>query len=178
MTPPVEFTARLRRDFGQRLRLRWSDSQHQWLVEQKVGRAAAPARPGTEMEDRWVQARDGYALVLTVAPGDRERCQHCGETVRLPVYDFRETACPRCGKLTRSCHWQLNDQLLEHLRRIDPMRDGPRRMARDADRATHAAEQSRIRANSNETESIIKDAIGQIGGFTTVGYTGKEIYQE
>ena len=178
LTPAREFTDRLQRDFGDRLRIRWSQASQQWLIEQKVGRAAIPARPGSELEDGWIRARDGYALVLTISPGDRERCQRCGETVRLPVYDFRETSCPRCGKLTRSCYWLLNDHLLEHLRWIDPLRDGPRRMAKDADRATQDAEKSRNRAASNETESILKDAIGQMGGFTTVGYTGREQHQE
>jgi len=51
-------------------------------------------------------------------------------------------------------------------------------MAAEADAATRAAEAGRQRDHSNQTESILKDAIGQIGGFTTIGYTGKEIYQE
>jgi len=168
------FADRLQQEFGGRLRLRWSQLDHQWMLEEKVGRASLPARPGSEMNDQWIRARDGYALVLTIAPGDREGCKHCSQTIKLPVFDFAETACPACGKLTRSCHWPLNDMLMQHLRMIDPLRDGPSKARDEADRATAAAAAGRQRDTSNAIESITKDNINQLGGFTVKGYTGRE----
>lgn len=177
MTAPSAFAKRLERDFQGRLRIRWSDSSNQWLIEEKVGRASAPAH-ARSYDDNLTRAAQGYSLVLTVAPGDRERCRKCGSTVKLPVFDFAETKCQTCGSLTRSCFWPLTDMLLEHLRKIDPLRDGPSRLRDEADAATRKASAERERRLSGSIEDHTKDLINTFGGFTSLGYTGREAMWE
>ena len=177
MNVPAQFQTRLLRDFSGRLRIRWSDQTHQFQLEEKVGRASMPAHSKSP-DDNKIRATEGYALVLTVAPGDREPCKTCGTTVKLPVFDFAETKCRTCGALTRSCYWPLTDMLLEHLRKIDPLRDGPSRARDEADKATATNTHRRERDLSNTLESIAKEHINELGGFTTIGYTGREAMWE
>jgi hypothetical protein len=177
MDAPGEFQRRLATDFNGRLRIRWSRQLNQWQIEEKVGRASMPATPRSP-KDNWIRAHDGYSLVLTVAPGDREQCQGCGNVVRLPTFDFAETKCDVCGKLTRSCYWPLTDILLEHLRKIDPLRDGPSRLRDEADAATKAAAIARQKQASNAIKDLTMDQINQIGGNFSVGYTGREAMWE
>lgn len=177
MEAPVAFQNRLSRDFGGRLRIRWSDATQQWQLEERVGRAAMPASPKSP-DDNKIRATEGYGLVLTVAPGDREPCKKCGSTIRLPTFDFAETRCSQCGTLTRSCYWPLTDILLEHLRKIDPLRDGPSRLRDEADAHTRRMAESRQRKTTNELEAVTLDHFNEIAQIPTFGYTGREAMWE
>lgn len=177
MEVPVQFQNRLSRDFGGRLRIRWSDATSQFQLEEKVGRAAMPASPKSP-DDNKIRATEGFSLVLTVAPGDREGCRKCGSTIKLPTFDFAETRCPQCRTLTRSCYWPLTDMLIEHLRKIDPMRDGPSRLKEEADLHTHQAAQARQKQASNAIKDITLDSFNEIAQIPTFGYTGPQAMWE
>lgn len=177
MQVPSQFQRRLLRDFGGRLRMRWSDATQQYQLEEKVGRASMPAHDKSP-DDNKIRATEGYGLVLTVAPGDREGCRQCGATIHLPVFDFAETRCPRCGALTRSCYWPLTDMLIEHLRKIDPLRDGPSRLKDEADTHNFQADQALQKKTSNTIKDITFDSFNEVAEIPTFGYTGPQAMWE
>lgn len=136
MTAPRWFLDALDRDFGGRLRLRWSPSRGEWHIEQRTGRGKILPRYVSERDDELIRARDGYDFVMAIRPGDRMPCPVDGATMKVPVMEFREALCPTCRRAGRdgrfrASFWPLSESLLTHLRRIDPERDGLQRMLRE-----------------------------------------------
>jgi hypothetical protein len=174
MTIPSWFSSALRAEFDNRLRVRWSDSQQQFLIEQKVGRQRAPKRRIDPLDDRAIQLRDGYAFVLGVTPGDRTSCPRCHRGTHVPVMRMKFATCEHCNKEFRACYWPLSDGLLQWLRWSDPYRDGLQRMERDL--LDHEAGQAvaKRRALSNDLENITKDEFTRLFDIQSVGYTGRE----
>jgi hypothetical protein len=176
---PSDFAEKLERDFGGRLRVRWSHQRGEYVIEEKVGRAALPAFRTSEIDDHMIRERDGYAFVLAVRPGDRMACPHCHLTMKVPVREFREVICTHCqwkGRDGRyqACYWPLGDSLLEYLRKIDPLRDGPRRMADEA--AAHNEQRDRIRDKDYAAgmhDVLMDAALSQI---PKTGYRGATPY--
>lgn len=188
MYSEARFQERLEEDFGGRLRLRWSKAEEAWLVEEKVGRGAfAPTRrrvPGrpwewlpVELDDSYIRARDGYARVLAIQPGDRMRCPVCRSEMRVPVMRFGEARCGSCqAKGRRSRHaaafFPLGETLLDHLKRIDPLRGDTRARIRQEDEEARRAERIVDKDwNQGLADHLFDEAILQI---PKVGYTGKE----
>ena len=180
MEAPANFTRRLAKDFGGRLRVRWSPALQELCLEEKVGRAVLPPLGWSEGRDDLVRARDGYALVLSLKPGDRMRCPKCGHTLPVPVMRFGEAICKACssveGKLIayKAAYFPLSESLLDHLHKIDPLRADSRQHIKEADQAALKQRQSAQRDIDNQIESATKDIVSIAGGFTQVGYTGRE----
>ncbi len=178
---PSDFVEKLARDFGGRLRVRWSHQRSEYVIEEKVGRAALPPFRFAEIDDNYIRARDGYGFVLAVRPGDRMACPQCHLSIKVPVREFREVACEHCtwkGREARYqvCYWPLGDSLLEHLRKIDPLRDGPKRMADEAAQHNLLREKRRDKEFSNGLHDVLFDeAITQI---PKTGYRGPTPYWE
>lgn len=125
-TAPRSFTESLKTQFGGRLRIRWSPKQQQWQIEEKIARSTGDM-PQDSYNDEATRLRDGYALVCTVTPGDRMPCPKCRTTLYVPVFHFGMVKCDYCAVQGRNTniiagHFPLNDSLLEHLRRLDPIR--------------------------------------------------------
>jgi hypothetical protein len=186
MQAPQSFLNRLRDEFGGRLRLRWAPTQGEWHLEQRVGRGifdpplpshrVAPHQRAIQFEKR-ERARDGFSFVMAVRPGDRMPCPACGSTLKVPVMEMRETICTACAAKGRDSHvmaafYPLGEVLLDHLRKIDPERDGVRRQARDIDLANDARQASLARAADGALHDGLIDAAME--QFPRVGYTGKE----
>jgi hypothetical protein len=177
MDLPTHFATRLKDEFAGRLRLRWSPRTSTWQLEEKVGRAALPPLRIREEDDSLVRARDGYAYVLTIAPGDRLPCPRCGRTLHLPHLEFRETECPSCkvarqtGARVRAAYFPLDGSaLLSYLHRIDPLRGGNQALVDEAEaqsQATRAAKDATFQDGMHTT--LMDAAIAQIPkvGFTT-----------
>lgn len=139
MNAPEQFVARLESTFGGRLRIRWSVAEQCFHIEQKVGRAVVAPIFIEESRDDLIRARDGYHPVMTVRPGDRMPCPTCSYQLHVPVLDTMDIRCPYCqlkGRQTRvvAGYWPLNDTLIEHLRKIDPLRGASQELADEADR--------------------------------------------
>lgn len=186
MRAPDQFLARLREEFRDRLRIRWADTQGEWHLEQKVGRGIfdpplpshkiAPHQRELQYEKR-ERARDGYAFVMAIRPGDRMPCPACGLTMHVPVMELTEAKCGWClehGRDTRlmACYFPLGEVLIDHLKKIDPERDGIRRQRDEADlaNARKLAREERA-ADSELRDSLFDAAVDQIPKW---GYTGRE----
>lgn len=134
----MSFAEELNKEFNGRFRIRWSEKRQVWQLEQKV-------RPGLELEppvnesgeydtydDAYIRARDGYWLIQTITAGDRMPCPICNNTLHVPHMRTAEVQCRRCqlmGKDGRymAGYYPLNHTLIEHLKDIDPERDGLKR---------------------------------------------------
>lgn len=155
---PAAFQAALTREFGDRLRIRWSLAKHEFHIEQRVGRAALAPFRIDERDDRFIRARDGYAFVMAVKAGTRVPCPTCGLDCRVPELHTGEIVCRYCESVRNQRgrqfggYWPLSDILIDHLKRIDPYRDGHLKAVREQDlsRARHEMASRRDLLNTIE----------------------------
>lgn len=180
MTAPYYVVERLKSEFENRLRIRWSFKRHEWQIEAKVARAVDPASFVDSADDEHIRARDGYAFVMSIRPGDRMPCPDCGFEISVPVLQTAEAVCSYCrlrgrdGR-HRAAYYPLDSELLfEHLRRLDPIRGWRDRIARAADARNKAILAARERDAMNQVEAATKDHWNKMVGIPMTGYTGKE----
>lgn len=177
MKPPTDFLARLASAFSGRLRIRWSLVKNEWHIEQQVGRAALPPLRITEADDSLIRARDGYAFVMAIKNCNHSPCRHCGKSCRVPELRSGEIKCERCSEQKRARefggYWPLGDALLDHLRKIDPYRDGHKVAAAEQDLQDTRRELTRQRNIFNTIESATLDDKYQLFDTPFSGYTGK-----
>lgn len=169
---PHDFLSQLTREFGDRLRIRWSVAKHEFHLEQRVGRAALPPFRVDEADDRTIRARDGYHFVMAVKPTNYLSCDRCNRKCVVPELRTSEIRCS-CGWRAFGGYWPLGEALILHLKKIDPYRDGHKNLARESDLATERAEWLRKRAIRNHIEAATYDDKYQLFGTPFVGYTGK-----
>lgn len=174
---PESFIKSLERQFDGRLRVRWSNAQQGWEIEQRVG----PHReaPIDENDDDLVRARDGYAAFMSIRPGTRMPCPECRFELKVPVFHTEELMCPYCKMMGRTTSvnagfFELNDRLLEHLRQCDPDRGGSQRLKEMADRNNEALWRSQLAAAMREGRAAASERYNRIVGIQQVGWTGKE----
>lgn len=156
------------------LRIRWSEKQRQYHIEQKVARALTPHRRISPLEDAAIRYRDGYGFVMAITQGDRTDCPKCHATTHVPVMRMKEAKCEKCGHSFRAAFFPLNDFLLEYLRYSDPYRGGIERLMAEVDKADADREQRSSREVKNEVEAATKDLATALMGIQSVGYTGRE----
>lgn len=180
MDAPTEFTELLHKTFDGRLRIRWSASLNEFHIEQKVatGFALSPIRID-EGRDDLIRARDGYMFVMAVRTGDRMPCPECNYKLTVPVFDTADIRCPYCavkGRHTRvvAGFWPLNDRLIEHLRKIDPLRGASDELAAEADRHNQMLLASQENDYVNHGNAAAEENYRRLVGIPMVGYTGKE----
>lgn len=174
MTIPGWFARQLAVESDDRLRVRWSGKNQRFCLEAKVGRPTTVSRPIDAEDDVAIRQRDGYELVMEVAPGTRSPCPRCHTWTRLPVRRVAEAKCERCGFTFRAFFWPLDESLLQHLRYIDPDRGGVERVFAEADRGETLRDARLRRQRRNDTEAIWKEDYNRLVGIPSVGYTGKE----
>lgn len=178
MEAPTRFVELLRENFGDRLRVRWSQKAQEFQIEQKVGRAVLPPIRIEEGRDDLIRARDGYDYVMSIRAGDRMPCPKCHYKIPVPVRDTHHIACAYCKLKGRQTHvtagfWPLDDSLIEHLRKIDPLRGAHRELTQAADLRNQARLKSAERDLSNHVEAVGSDHFNRLVGIPQVGYTGK-----
>lgn len=182
-----EFERELEKAFNGRFRLRWSDKQQEYHLEQRVGVARELMPPVSEdgrhdtYDDDWIRARDGYFKIMTVRAGDRMPCPRCGFETKIPVMETRQVSCQLCAygkddpKRQRwiASYFPLNHTLIQHIKDIDPENDGP-------DRAKLRAKERRekylknLRSEAlNEAEANLIDNRLQAFNVPMVGYGPK-----
>lgn len=178
MNAPDSFVARLASVFDNRLRIRWSDREGCFHIEQRVGRATIAPVFIDSTRDDLIRARDGFHPIMTVQPGDRMPCPECHYQLHVPVMDTWDMRCPYCetkGRSTRvvAGYWPLNDLLIEHLRKIDPLRGASTELAEEADRHNRLL----LKAQEDEAFAPGFDAFdsnyNNLVGIPQTGYTGK-----
>lgn len=169
MNAPDAFIARLTSTFDGRLRIRWSDKERCFHIEQKVGRAVVAPIFIDSTRDDLIRARDGYHPVMTIQPGDRMPCPECNYTLSVPVRETMDIPCPYCklkGRQTRvvAGYWPLGDALIDHLRKIDPLRGHSHELAEEADRHNDMLLRSQENAALAPGEAAASDAYNRIVG--------------
>ena len=175
---PSDFRARLHREFDGRLRVRWSDRQQEYQVEQKVSRPMGGNVDARSGSDEHVRLRDGYHYILSVQPGTRMGCPKCRTTLKVPAFEIRQVSCPLCkvsGREHRVAggYFPLNDQLIDYLKQLDPNRDGVQRSRSRVDANNLKLVQQQQRQVLNATTDAASDDFNRIAGIPSVGYTGK-----
>jgi ribosomal protein L37AE/L43A len=137
-----DFQERLQSRFDGRYRVRWSPSRHEFHLEQKVARGLAEgfvpivsksAEDRRLHEDERIRARDGFMLTMIITAGDRMPCEHCGSELQVPLFASGVVTCQFCAMRGKGVHYTvgyfpLNDVLLEHLEKIDVLKDGDSRV--------------------------------------------------
>ena len=144
-----------------------------------MGRAAFPPYRIDEGDDSLIRARDGYAPVMEICPGDRAPCPKCGTTLRVPHLAIREVRCPQCARDGRDAKWvmgyyPLGEVLLQHLRRIDPRRGGTKDVVAELDRRNRARLRAKEKELSTLSEDVLKDRFTELFDIHSVGFTGRE----
>lgn len=170
---------RLEKVFDNRLRIRWSEASKEFHIEQKVGHGFSLGMPVSEDDDALIRARDGYHYVMSIRDGDRMPCPECGFTLRVPVRDTEDLRCGFCqlqGKTTRvvAGFWPLDDALITHLQKIDPLRGKQDEIAEAADRRNRLLVQSRENDAFAPGNAYAEEAYNRMVGIPQVGYTGRE----
>lgn len=130
-----------------------------------------------EDRDDLIRARDGYHFVMAITPGDRKPCPSCNYKLTVPVMETVDMRCPYCqlrGRQTRvvAGFWPLNDLLIEHLRKLDPLRGASEELAAEADRRNKALMKSLEADVSNQGMAALDDNYNRLVGIQQVGYTG------
>lgn len=192
-TVPTDFAKRFLAEFPE-YRIRWSFRRNNWQIEQVYGRGALPASDISPENDGLIRERDGYWLVMEVQPGDRMACrsvisrhptEYCNLTLSVPLRTTAETVCLECKQRGRdgrqmACYWPFDETFLDHMRKTDPLRDGIRRVSREADASNEAREADIDRRSSNEGQAASADLFNRIVGINQWGYTGsnKHIHRD
>jgi hypothetical protein len=169
----ASFVAGLERDFGGKIRARWSTQRNRWQIERK-GRELPGKIDLSDRVDRRTRLQDGYYRILEVSPGSLVCCGRCQKDYKAEIFNLAAPRCPHCDNLETVLNWPLGENLLEYLRRSDPDRDGLDRMERDQKASEEAAEKAADRERANYGEDVWKDEFTNIFEIQSKGYTGKE----
>jgi hypothetical protein len=169
---PTAFQQRLHDTFDGRLRIRWSEVAHEFHIEQKVlpGAVIRPLSIDSPLHDRYVRARDGYVFVMAVKAGTHTYCKSCGFRCHVPALRTGEIICTYCEGVRKQRgrefggFWPLSDVLLDHLRKIDPNRDGHLNAALDQDATRLRHERTVRRDTLNTVEAGAKEDVHQLFG--------------
>jgi len=132
------------------------------------------ARP-TDPKDRfdtWVRCATGYYRVLECSPGSRIECTHCGKAYSQAFLTLNAAKCPQCQNQELVMNWPLGEDLLAHLRKTDPERDGLPRMWADLERDEAAKLVGEAREKANLGEAIWKEEFTKIFEIQSRGYEG------
>jgi hypothetical protein len=187
MSIPGWFEEQLTRRFDGRFRIRWSDVEGVFLLEQKVRRAIAegfaPIVVKSERHrkltyENQVRARDGYVLSQKITPGTHAFCNRCDYKMSVPVYKTAQVTCPICAKsghreVFAGGHWPLNDALLQELDRTDPDRGGNERVFKAQQDAAMFKEKQQEWEITSHADAAFRERFNRLVGIPQTGYTGK-----
>lgn len=176
--PPQQFVADLDRNFHGRMRIRWSNQKHEWQIEEKVARGLLPDMYVSSENDTAIRLRDGYGLVCAIKTGDRMPCPKCNTELRVPIHEFAEVRCPFCAHRGRSesviaGYFDLNDRLIEHLRKISAEYAWRDEILNEIKHDTERREVSQERELDNIAQAALSDGYNRMNEVLQVGYTPK-----
>lgn len=187
MTIPETFADRLHTRFNGRFRLRWSEVEHQYLLEQRVARGLAPGlmkfefdnerKRKYQLEER-IRQQDGYILTAVITAGTTAYCPRCESPTPSPRFEFQVSFCAPCAshgveQLVHSGFFHFNDQLLEAIEEIDPHKDGVDRTIAKTIRHNEARERELEYQLMAPIEARFRDDFKRLVGIPGVGYTGR-----
>lgn len=172
---PQAFLERLKNEFGEDIRVRWSDKWTEWQVEQKVRRAAAVKPIGNDPHsDDNVRWRDGFMWIMSIKNGTKFPCPKCGLTLKAPTRETVYISCEHC-RLKGYDHnwiasfWPMDDILIEHLKKLKYELDHPV----DYQGKDNWLRSSMERRVVGQTADKFRDDFSRVVGNPVIGYTGK-----
>lgn len=131
----------------------------------------------SEIDDRTIRARDGFHFVMAIKAGNHIPCRTCGLKVSVPECKTGEIRCDYCAFKQRNPKrefggfWPLSEILIEHLKKIDPNRDGHLKAAFEQDLAHERKDLAQRRTIRNHVEAATYDDKYQIFDTPLTGYT-------
>lgn len=173
---PEGFQERLDREFGGKIRVRWSDQLNEWHVEQKVRRGLAGQGI---VEDRYhddvIRYKDGYVWILSFKQGTQFDCPRCGLTLKAPSRATEMVSCGHCrakGYEHRwvASHWPMDETLIDYLKELERNIDG---RSETIKRQNAALQKQMLRNVLDPTLAEFEDNFNKLAGIPSVGYTGK-----
>lgn len=179
-TPQI-FQDRLQEEFGDRLRVRWSDQWKEWNVEQKVRRGfAGQGVTEDRFSDDVIRYKDGYVWVMSFKQGTKFDCPKCGLDLVAPTRETVMVSCRYCkakGYEHRwlASHWPMDECLIDHLKMLEKGIDSV------PDKLRHAQavlQKQQLRQVLDPTLAGFEDRFNKLAGIPSVGYTGKVFAQE
>lgn len=174
---PEEFQEKLQREFGDKIRVRWSDKWNEWHVEQKVRRGvAATPQKFDPYNDDVIRFNDGFVWVMSVKQGSKFDCPQCGLTLSAPTRETHHVVCGHCklkgyNSHWLACHWPLDETLIEHLKKLQWQIDDTSANLAKSDIALRKLQE---RALLDPTLAAFEDSHAKLAGILQTGYTGKE----
>lgn len=183
---PQVFHDRLDEEFKGKIRIRWSDEQEEWHVEQKV-RSGLAGSPLTSRDDYnrnyWrddvIRSKDDYMWVMSVKQGTTFACPTCASKLIAPTRSQEMISCGYCKQKgyehhVLAGHWPLDETLIDHLKKLEWQLDHPEQHAGASLTAQNAAlKKIQERRVLDPTMAAWEDRYNKIVGIPSVGYTGK-----
>lgn len=189
-----QFEEEFYRAFDGRFRIRWSDKQQEYHIEQKLTQGNPNIPPPIYLDpdtggriydtysDAWIRAREGYFFVMAVRAGTTMPCPICHSTVDVPVMVTAESQCPFCRVMGRdgryvAAYFPLNHVLIEHVRTLDPHTDGParsRQRIREAQLTKYSREQKEA---LDQADAMIRFNQSQVMNVPMVGSGSQKTHQ-
>jgi hypothetical protein len=175
---PRQFQRDLEHNFHGRVRIRWSSQHEEWQIEEKVAQGLLATTPVKSESDTAIRMRDGYSFICGVKTGDRMPCPRCKRTLRVPIHEFGEVSCGYCAQQGRGSsviagHFELNDRLLQHLRRISAEYTWRDEIIKEIKTDEVRQELSKERELDNIAETAISDGYQRMNEIQQFGYTPK-----
>jgi hypothetical protein len=178
---PEQFQERLRQEFGDKLRIRWSDYWNEWQVEQKIRRGKV-GQPITRdrYHDDTVRYRDGYAWVMSIKQGTRFPCPTCEMPLSAPTRVTEMLSCRHCQLKGYehhwiACHWPFDETLIDHFKKMEREIDDRSRLVKESEQKLKTQMQ---RQALEPTLAAFEDRFNKLAGIPSVGYTGRETMWE
>lgn len=187
---PDTFEDALQQRLGSDYRLRWSDSRHVWMIEQRAGREedipsdalirsdlndVERERRLRETRDQMIRLRDGFTLVMEFNPTTQVDCPQCHFPITLPTLKIAQVRCETCELLgydrqfVQGGWFPLCDSLIATLERTSLKRHDAWRTELATKNAALAI--ARRRNFDNHCEAVGKDYFNQAVGIEQFGYT-------
>ncbi len=109
-------------------------------------------------------------------------CPECEwAELKVPVRDFVDIRCPYCQSKGRQGRvvagfWPLDDTLIAHLQKIDPLRGASKELAAAADRRNEAKLAAEERKLSNIVTSAGADRYNSLVGIPQFGFSDAKLW--
>lgn len=174
------FQEELKREFQERLRIRWNGKKQAYTVEQRVGKNIIGQLPRElfKHNDFYRQGlAEGYKPIMDVAVSETMRCPSCNTKLTVPNRETKQFRCTYCqSKGRRSLllagYYPLNSFLINHLKTIDPLRNmevNQVQRLQDYNEKLMEREQAKL---SDEAEAYTSDNLNRLMGILQTGYSG------
>lgn len=189
---PESTARRIKDEFRDRMRIRWSDRTKTFHVEGRSHRgltdfpiptglnSAQIAKVFDTHYDDLVRAKDGYQLIMEIQPGRRMKCprEGCHITLQVPLNKTAEVPCWYCKSLKLdgryvATYFDLESPaLIERLRYLDPERTW-RTQGKTTEQRNDALTASKEQDALNFIGSVNRDEYARFSGILHSGTSGK-----